>query len=119
MRTGSLRGLDLEARLGPDLVRRIERAGRRHVGRVFQATQRAVPVDTRALKESGRVEQAGSHSFLIAYGYRDPETVDYGAIVHEDRRYLATPAYLQARTLGRDVAGAVRGVRPGPLREVK
>ncbi len=89
----------------------IERAGRGglrgHVERVYECNQERVPVDTGALKASGRIEE-DRDSISIAYGHGDPETVDYGAIVHERERYAADPAFAESGQLEGDVARSIR-----------
>lgn len=71
--------------LGPEVMEAASVAAAEEADFIFPITQGQVPVNTGALRDTGRVEEpeneTGELTVAIAYG---DETVDYALAVHED-----------------------------------
>jgi hypothetical protein len=91
---------------------------------VFDESQRMVPVDTGALKDSGRVSQDGLEA-AIAYGAEDAagrngqDTAAYAVPQHErldfehsngQAKYLEIPMHSQAERVAEVIVGGLRRV---------
>ncbi len=81
---------------------------------VFEATQRAVPVDTGALKRSGKITAHGLHA-EITYGEGLPDAraviIHEKLDIHHDKgtaKYLENPTTASARRVEDVIAEAVR-----------
>lgn len=81
---------------------------------VFEATQREVPVESGALKRSGRVKVDGIHGEVI---YGEGSSGRYAAIIHEkleirhdtgSAKYLENPTAASARQAFAAIAAGIR-----------
>lgn len=93
------------AKLGPIADREMAKALRAETDAIFRRSQMLTPVDTGALRASGKVEQTGSMAFEISYG---GSAAPYALYVHEIMTN-AHAAPTQAKFLEQPLTDAVAG----------